>query len=98
MSLEIRGGVPRVQRIAVAGDTYVPFPSIIKYLRIANQGAQALRVFFTKADLDAAPQVDYVTVAATSGVWEGPVEASGIWLDVASGSTTAEVVSFQRRG
>lgn len=77
------------------------------YLEIANVGANALQVYFTKADYDAG--TNYRTVPTTAGAlnpYQGPADlndgatprpAPVVWLKGVSGSTTAEIIFYHRR-
>ena len=102
MSFENRGGVPMVRRLTVT-TTFgaYPLPVTTKYLQIFNQGANIVRVYFTAADYVA--DANYLELAATTGVFEGPVElratASELHLRSATGTATPVVViGYQRRG
>lgn len=114
MSFELYGGIPRIRRasISITGDGYgapvdpirAPYIGKTNYLQIYNVGANVLQVYFTKTDFDAG--VNYKTVAATSGVWEGPASLEDgqeprsqplVWLKAVSGATTAEIVFYHRR-
>ena len=82
MSLVIRGGIPRVQRLTVdttGAAVAPPFP--VNYIQIRNLGAEVVRISFTTEDFAAAPsEPNYRTLAATASpedaasVWEGPAE------------------------
>lgn len=102
MSFENRGGVPIVRRLSVTTTFGVyPLPVTTKYLQIFNQGANAVRVYFTAADYTA--DDNYLTLVATNGVFEGPVElranASELYFRAQGGTTTPVVViGYQRRG
>lgn len=101
MAIENRGGVPRVVRLSFTGDTHHRFPALIKHLRVRNTGAVAVRMFFREEDMLASPQAAYVELpVAAAGVdlFDGPVEATDIWFDVAAGTGAVEVVGYSRRG
>lgn len=106
--LEIRGGEPNIRRIAsvtTTGRLYEPdykdaangrYKFYTKHIQIYNTGANALRLFFNQADFDA--DANYHEIAATSGTWEGPAEAKGVWLKSAAATTAVTVIYYQRRG
>lgn len=107
----VRGGVPYVFRgdistgVAPAGGRKVRLPFYINYLKIRASSA-ACKVYFTEADY--AADTNYVTVpvaaaATPHGEWDGPVETtagnhSDLWLRGDGGTSTVELVAFQRRG
>ncbi len=102
MSFENRGGVPIVRRLSVT-TTFgaYPLPVTTKYLQIFNQGANIVRVYFTAADYTA--DANYLELAATTGVFEGPVElratGSELHFRAQTGTTNPVVViGYQRRG
>lgn len=103
MSFENRGGFPTVfsATIDTTGQRHA-LPAISKHLRIRNTGGtNDLRVFFTQADFDA--DANFVTVDAnvatdSEDVLEGPFEVKEIWFKAAAGSTTVEMIEFNRRG
>ena len=96
-----RGGVPNIFResITVAGREHrFPFTSFYMIVRTATFPC---KLFFTKKDFDA--DVNYILVPVPAnqtphGLWEGPVEATEVWLKGSGGTAVVEVVSFQRRG
>ena len=106
MSAEIRGGIPRTRRITAfdtTGRAIVlqgnPGTRInTKWLRIQNTGGNALKVYWTLDDFT--NDVHYMTVAATTGVLEGPIELDNatFWAKAAAGTTTVEVMGIHRRG
>jgi hypothetical protein len=97
----VRGGVPHVwrQTIDITGRTHrFPHTSLYFIIRVA---AFPCRVYFTEADFIA--NANYVEVPVPSagtpyGEWQGPVEAHEVWLRGIGGSSTVELVTFQRRG
>lgn len=104
-ALGLRGGVPAVFRDDVLHTTVTHhrFGHVINGLVIRNAGANILRVFFREEDAAAAGGTDYVELQAYAltepfGTWEGPVEIREIWMTSTVGTTTVEMVSFQRRG
>ena len=102
MSFENRGGVPIVRRLSVTTTFgHYPLPVTTKYLQIFNQGANAVRVYFTLADYTA--DANYLELVASTGTFEGPVElranASELYFRAQTGTTTPVVViGYQRRG
>ncbi len=96
-----RGGVPRVFLEGVpTGGREHQFKFATEYL-IIRATANPCKVYFTKDDYD--NDVNYVTVPVPAadtphGEWQGPVEATKIWLKGDGGTSTVEMVSFQRRG
>lgn len=105
MSFENRGGIPIVRRLVIdttgtAGPTNergYRFPAVIKWLQISNEGSDSIRVYFTDADFVA--NANYIVLDATTGFFEGPVEASHIWLRAENSSSDPVVlVMYARRG
>lgn len=99
--LEGRGGIPHVFREAIATTGRMhQFPFVAKHVKI-RAATNVCRMYFTEADFTADANYVVVPVASAStpyGEWEGPVEASQIWLRGVSGSSDVELVAFQRRG
>lgn len=105
MSFEWRGGIPRNKRVTVdtTGRAFVMIGDpgqrlTTKWLRIGNVGANELRIFWTEADFTAG--TNYLTLVATSGFIEGPIEpqASTLWAKADGGNTTMEMMMIHRRG
>lgn len=102
MSFENRGGFPIVRRLSVTttfGQYHLPVAT--KFLQISNEGAVAVRVYFTQADYTA--NTNYIELAPTVGYFEGPVElrANAAELYLAGQAGTANpvvIVAYQRRG
>jgi len=99
--LEGRGGFPHVFRetITTTGRAH-QFPFVSKFLKI-RATAYACKMYFTAADFAADTNYILVPVAAADtphGEWDGPVEASQVWLKGVTGSSVVELVAFQRRG
>lgn len=100
-------GIGVVRRIAVDDNGRAVGLGIwLQYVILRNKGAAAVRVYLTQADFDADNDnyIDVPVVAAEEpyGHWEGPLETapgeqSDLWVKTASGSSTLEVVGFQRR-
>ena len=99
--LTTRGGVPHVLR-----DTFtttgreVRFPFACLFLKVRAATAPA-KLFFSEADFTAG--INYVVVPITAaatpyGMWEGPAEATKVWIKGDGGSSAVELVAFQRRG
>ena len=90
--------------ITTTGESRRP-PGVVKFLQVSNEGANELRLYFTEADYDA--DENYVSLAATTGYFDGPVELGGsipgpngrdqLWLRSVTGDTTAVVVWYLRR-
>lgn len=98
---EGRGGYPHVfqETVGTAGRHH-RFPFTTKYLKIRVATNPCL-MYFTQDDYDNGTNVVTVPVPAAEtphGEWEGPVEASQIWLKGSGGNTAVELVAFQRRG
>ena len=97
MSFENRGGIPRVFRVttdAVGGQHN--FLAVTKYLQISNEGGDMLRVYFTEQDYTA--DQNYISLAAVTGFFDGPVEAQSIWFRADTTTTDLFMVSYHRRG
>ena len=97
MAFENRGGIPRVFRASIptTGRPHDPkFTS--KFLQISNEGANVLRVYFTKEDFDA--DANYIALAATIGFYEGPAEVQTVWFRAVAGATDVVAIFYQRRG
>lgn len=104
MAIETRGGVPYVRRLSITAARHVRFPSIIKHLQIRNFGGDDCFLFFREEDVDPAPQDHFALIEASPSpptpgtLWEGPVEAREIWLNVAkSDKADVEIVAYCRR-
>ena len=97
MSMEIRGGVPRVFRnaVPVVGLEHA-LESVSKFGQIWNTGANALRVYFRLEDFTA--DANFRELAATTGFLEGPLELSKIWFRAVGGATAVESIFYARRG
>jgi len=100
--LEGRGGIPHVFRDTVDNTTgrFHRFPFTCKYMQI-RVATFPCKVYFSEEDFVADANYVTVPVASTStpyGEWQGPVEASGIWLKGSGGSSAVELVAYQRRG
>ena len=100
--LEIRGGIPKVFREAITHTAgyHHTFPFTTKYIQIRVL-TNACKMYFSQADFDG--DVDYVLVPIPAaetpyGEWRGIVEAKEIWLKGVTGSSTVELVAYQRRG
>ena len=97
MAVEHRGWVPAVRRYTIPATVEERrAPAVTAYLQIYNLGAQIPRVYFTAKD--AADDANFIDVAVTSGVWEGPAEVEGLWFKAASATTAIAVVYYKRRG
>lgn len=99
--LETRGGVPHVWRASVTttGQKHI-LPSVCKAL-VIRAATNPCRLFFTQADFDANENYVVVPIAAAAtphGEWTGPVEANAVWLKGDGGTSSVELVTFQRRG
>lgn len=96
-----RGGVPHVFRADI--DTtgrHHGWPFWSKYLIIRASGAPC-KVYFTKEDFDNDENYITVPVAAAAtphGEIQGPFETEGVHLKGDGGTSTIELVAFQRRG
>jgi len=90
--LETRGGVPHVLRatISAAGRDH-QFPFTSKYLMFKT-GLKAVKMYFTQANFDA--DANYIL----ENEWEGPVEASRVWMKGDGGDADIVLIAFQRRG
>lgn len=105
MLVEQRGGVARIRRLTATTtvQSFQPPTLPTKFLQLSNEGANAVRIYFTAAD--AAANVNYLTLGASGGgtsYFEGPVELGDsedkLWY-LAEASTSALVmISYQRRG
>lgn len=99
--LEGRGGVPHVftATIDTTGRIH-QFPFMCKYLQI-RVITNPCKLYFTEDDFN--DDANYVTVPvpaadAPYGEWQGPVEASKVWLKGSGGNSVVELVAYQRRG
>lgn len=96
-----RGGFPHVWRETVTHTTGWAhrLPFICSHLQI-KVVTNSCKVYFTEADFDA--DENYILVIPASAEephgFEGPVEASTIWLKGVTGSSAVELVAYQRRG
>lgn len=107
----VRGGVPYVLResvtsgVAPAGGRKVRLPFYIHFLKI-RVATNACKLYFTEADYLADERYVLIPVSGPStpyGEWEGPVETcagdrSDLWLRGNGGTSSVELVAFQRRG
>ena len=96
MSVQTRGGVPRVTPVASIPTTgiHLPLGCVTNYLEVRNEGGtNALRVFFEEED-NFATATRYVTVA-TNSTWVAPAKVREIWLASAAGTTSARIIAFQ---
>lgn len=97
----VRGGVPHVFRATVdTGGRKHSLPHFCMHMQIRVSGAPC-KLYFNEADYTADANYVLVPIPAAEtpyGEWNGPVEAGDIWLRGSGGSTTVELVSFQRRG
>lgn len=76
MSTELRGYVPRIRRFVIdTGGREVRPLSRTSRLRISNEGANIVRLYFTQEDFDA--DDEFIELAATTGFFEGDVEVGG---------------------
>jgi len=105
--VQTRGGIPYVLRDTIdSTGRKVRLPFHIAHLKVRNQGAAPVRLYFTLADYTADENYVIVPIAAAVtpyGEWEGPVETSAgdhesLWVKSASGTNAIELVAFQRRG
>lgn len=100
MSMETRGGVPRVRSYTIdtTGDRYnIEPPMVTKHLRLSNLSSDPLeivRVYFREDDYDN----DEHYVSLLPGVpFSEPVELTHLWLKAESGTPVVEVIGFARR-
>ena len=74
-------------------------PFICNHMQI-KVATNNCKVYFREADFDA--DENYILVIPPSAEephgWEGPVEASKVWLMGVTGSSAVELVAYQRRG
>jgi hypothetical protein len=107
MVATVRGGVPVVRRVdADTTGRKLRLPFYLLFLKMRNTSGNECRVYFTEADYTADENYIIVPVAGPSfpnGEWSGPVETSegpraDIWLRGEGGTSTLEIVLFQRRG
>lgn len=101
MVAEFRGGTPHVRRLSVAttglGDLGFTLPGVTKGLVVSNEGAFALRMYFTLADYTA--DANYIELAATTGYYDQPDEVHTLWFRAVGGTTTPVVIRATiRRG
>lgn len=105
-SVNVLGGVTRAKRIAGLNTTgrEVVMASgdnarlITKWVRIQNVGGNALRLFFCAEDF--AADANYHTLAASTGVVEGPFEfrtsaadnKASLWMKSAAATTDVEIL------
>jgi hypothetical protein len=96
-----RGGIPHIFRESVAtSGWHHSFPFTCNFV-IIRATSNPCKVYFSQADFDADKNYILVPVPSAStphGEWSGPVEANGCWLKGSGGSSTVELVAFQRRG
>ncbi len=112
MTLSIRGGLPVVAQLTVddVDGREVRAPGATNYLQISNEGASDLKVYFTRPDFE--NDMAYLTLAATTGYFGGPVEIGvgqagpnaaelgreNVYLKGSGGSTDVVLVWYVRRG
>jgi hypothetical protein len=114
MSAEIRGGVPRTIRLtaansravgALANAEPIPLPFKTKYLQISNEGANAVRVYWTVGDFNddvgGTGTDGFIELPATTGYFEGPVEAvdervDQLFLRGVGGTADVVVTAYQK--
>lgn len=96
MSLLVpRGGVPQIRRetVTTTGRKY-EFTTQSQWLRITNEGANPLEIYFSQEDFDA--DENFCSLPATTGLFEGPYETKAVWLKSDTGDTTACIVPALR--
>lgn len=98
----VRGGFPLVERMSIdtTGRAHRP-GAPYNYLKIRVL-TNPCKVYFKQSDF-AAGNTKYILVPipavdAPYGEWEGPCEGNEVWLQGSGGSSTVELVAFQRRG
>ena len=99
--METRGGYPHVFRASIdtTGRGHA-FPFTSKYLKIRVE-TNPCRMYFTESDYTNDENYVVIPVAAAAtpyGEWDGPLEASQVWLKGVGGASAVELVAFQRRG
>jgi hypothetical protein len=111
-AIEVKGGVPHNLMAAVTGTaagfaaaTVGGMPSgNTKHLALQNEGAVAVRVAWSEAEMTAGA---YFTLypnndPAGRDRWQGPVELTAdrdkVWLQTASSTSNVLITFFQRRG
>lgn len=97
MAIEGRGGIPRILRLvpdAVGRDVDLRFTS--KFIQLSSEGAFPVRVYFTQPDFTA--NANYIELPATTGFFEGPVEAQKIWVRGVGGAGSLVGIFYARRG
>lgn len=67
----------------------------VDHLQISNDQAIAVRLYFNLADFNA--NQNYISIAATSGYYEGPDAVSPIYLKLASSGSQAVTVKWNGR-
>ncbi len=107
MVATVRGGIPVVRRVDVpVGGQKLRLPFYLMYLKVRNTSGNPGRIYFTEEDFNNDANYIEVPVAGPSypnGQWEGPVETSegpraDLWLRGVTGTSSLEIVLFQRRG
>lgn len=98
--VEVRGGWPQVFRdtITTTGRDH-KFGFISKYIQI-RVATSPCRVYFTEDDYTNNENYVEVPIPATTapyGEWEGPAELRQVWLRGVGGSSSVELVAYQRR-
>ena len=106
--MTVRGGIPFVLRDAAVSTSgrIINIPFLIHSLIVRNKGSNICRLFFTERDFNADENYVEVPVASTTypyGEWSGPVETAfgeyeNLWVKSAAGTSSIELVAFQRRG
>jgi len=98
--MEGRGGAPHVFRATAATTGRMhAFKAVSKWMRI-RVATFPCKVYFTEADFD--DDINYITVPVAAadapyGEWEGPIEASAVWLAGVGGGSVVELVAALRK-
>lgn len=64
-------------------------------LRIYNEGANEVRIYFREEDFTSGN--DYVSIPASTGSFIGPVNQPLIWLRAITSSSSVRIVIFSER-
>ena len=91
-----RSGIPKLffETIQTTGRD-LGLTSQTNFLKIRNTGANVLRFYVSQEDFDA--DANFISIAGSGGLEEGPYEMGRVWLRAVSSSTTVEIIAFLRR-
>lgn len=90
--MEIRGGIPDIFRATITSTgRYHKFKGTSKYLKVVTDET-GVKLYFSEEDWT--NDENYI---GPHNEWEGPVEASEVWLRGDGADSEVELVAFLRR-